>query len=51
MHTPTPRVELGDKTAMRLLRDNMSSIGKLDNMAVTKALLTYRKTPNRDTYF
>ena len=43
------RVELGVKTAKMLQGDNMSSIGKLDNMAVTKALLMYRNSPDRDT--
>ena len=39
------RAELRVKTAKRLLRDNMSSTGKLDTLALTKALLTYRNTP------
>ena len=43
------RAELGVKTTKRLLRDNVSSNGKLDNLAVTKALLTYRNTLDRDT--
>ena len=30
----------------RFISDNMSSIGKLDNMAVTKALLMYRNSPS-----
>ena len=33
----------------RFISDNMSSIGKLDNMALTKALLMYRNSPDRDT--
>ena len=33
----------------RFISDNMSSIGNLDNMAVTKALLMYRNSPDRDT--
>ena len=31
------------------MRDNVSSNGKLDNLAVTKALLTYGNTQDRDT--
>ena len=48
MHAST-RAELGVKKAKRLLRDSMSSNGKLDNVAVTRALLTYKNTPDRDT--
>ena len=42
------RVELGVKTAKMLQGGNMSSIGKLANMAVTKALLMYRNNPEAE---
>ena len=43
------RVELAVKDAKKLPQENMSSDGKLDNLAVTRSLLTYRNTPDRDT--
>ena len=43
------RAELAVKSAKRLLRDNVSPNGSLDNVAVTRAVLTYRNTPDRDT--
>jgi hypothetical protein len=43
------RAELGVKSAKRMLRDNMSSSGELNNVAVTRAVLQYRNTPDRDT--
>ena len=43
------RAELAVKSAKRLLRDNMSPTGGLDNVAVARAVLTYRNTPDRDT--
>ena len=43
------RAELAVKTAKRMLRDNMSPTGGLDNVAVTRAVLQYRNTPDRDT--
>ena len=43
------RAELAVKSAKRLLRDHMSPTGGLDNVAVTRAVLTYRNTPDRDT--
>ena len=43
------RAELAVKSAKRLLRDNVSPTGGLDNVAVTRAVLTYRNTPDRDT--
>ena len=42
------RAELALKTAKRLLRDNMSPTRLLDNVAVTRAVLTYRNTLGRD---
>ena len=41
--------EIGGKSAKRLLRENTSITGELDSVAVTKALLQYRNTPDRDT--
>ena len=43
------RAELGVKSAKRMLRDNMSPSGELNNVAVTRAVLQYRNTPDRDT--
>ena len=37
------RAELGVKSAKRLRRDNIPSNGKVDKVAVTRALLTYRR--------
>ena len=39
------RSELAVKSAKRLLRNNMSPTGGLENVAVTRAVLTYRNTP------
>ena len=43
------RAELGVKTAKRLLRDNMSSDGSLDNDRVARAVLQYHNTPLQDS--
>lgn len=43
------RAELAMKSAKRLLRDHMSPTGGMDNGAVTRAVLTHRSTPDRDT--
>ena len=40
------RAELAVKTAKRLLMDNISPNGKLDNDGIVRALLTYRNTPD-----
>ena len=40
------RAELAVKTAKRLLMDNVSANGKLDNDGIVRALLTYRNTPD-----
>ena len=40
------RAELAVKTAKRLLMDNVSPTGKLDNDGMVRALLTYRNTPD-----
>ena len=40
------RAELAVKTAKRLLQDNVSSDGKLDNDKMVRALLTLRNTPD-----
>ena len=42
------RAEVGVKTAKRLLRDHLNPSGALDTMAVTRALLQHRNTPDRD---
>ena len=42
------RAEVAVKTAKRLLRSHMNAAGSLDTVAVTKALLQYRNTPDRD---
>ena len=42
------RSEVAVKSAKRLLRENTSITGDLDNVAVTKALLQHRNTPDRD---
>ena len=39
------RAELAVKSAKRLLMDNISASGQLDNDSVVQALLTYRNTP------
>ena len=36
------------KSAKRLLRANMNERGDLDSVAITRALLEYRNTPDRD---
>ena len=43
------RAELAVKTAKRLLRENISPSGDLETAAVTRAVLQYRNTPDRDT--
>ena len=42
------RSEIAVKSAKRLLRSNMNERGDLDTIAITKALLEYRNTPDRD---
>ena len=42
------RAEVSVKTAKRLLRDHLNPSGDLDTMAITKALLQHRNTPDRD---
>ena len=42
------RSEIAVKTAKRVLRANTSITGELDNVAVTRAILQYRNTPDRD---
>ena len=42
------RGEVAVKTAKRLLRDHLNPVGDLDIVAVTKALLQQRNTPDRD---
>ena len=43
------RAELGVKTVKRMIRDNLTMTGKLDRVKFSRALLTYRNTPDRDT--
>ena len=43
------RTELAMKSAKRLLRDIKSHNRGLDNAAITRAVLTHRNTPDRDT--
>ncbi len=43
------RAEVAVKTAKRLIRDNVSSDGSLDQIRLTRALLQYRNTPDRAT--
>ena len=43
------RAEVAVKTAKRLLRAHISPTGTLDTVEITKALLQYRNTPDRDT--
>ena len=43
------RAELGVKSAKRLIRENVSADGGLDNDAFRRALLNHRNTPDRDT--
>ena len=45
------RAELAPKYAKRLLRDHVSQSGGLYNIAVTRAVITYRNTPDRDTAY
>ena len=42
------RAELGVKTAKRILRDNISSNGSLDNNKVARAMLQFHNTPLPD---
>ena len=42
------RAEVAVKTAKRLLRSHINDVGSLDTVAVTKALLQHRNTPDRD---
>ena len=43
------RAELAVKTVKRLLRDNIGLSGTLDTAKFSRALLTLRNTPDRDT--
>ena len=43
------RAELGVKTIKRMLRDCVGKFGKLDGPKFSRALLTLRNTPDRDT--
>ena len=43
------RAEVGVKSMKRLLKDNISPNGDLENTKFHRALLTYRNTPDRDT--
>ena len=43
------RAELGVKTVKRMIRNNLTMTGKLDRVKFSRALLTYRNTPDRDT--
>ena len=43
------RAELAVKSVKRMLRDNLTVTGKLDRVKFSRALLTYRNTPDRDT--
>jgi hypothetical protein len=43
------RAELAVKSAKRLLRENISPSRELNNVAVTRAVLQYRNTPDKDT--
>lgn len=42
------RSEIAVKSAKRLLRSNVHDRGNLDTVAITRAMLEYRKTPDRD---
>ena len=43
------RAEISVKTAKRLLRENIGQDGKLDTVAFTRAIMTYRNTRDADT--
>ena len=43
------RAELAVKSVKRMLRDNITMTGNLDRVKFSRALLTYRNTPDRDT--
>ena len=43
------RAELAVKSVKRMLRDNITAAGTLDRVKFSRALLTYRNTPDRDT--
>ena len=43
------RAELAVKSVKRMLRDNITATGTLDRVKFSRALLTYRNTPDRDT--
>ena len=43
------RAEIAVKLMKRLIRENVSSFGSLDNAKITRALLQHRNTPDRDT--
>ena len=42
------RSEIAVKSAKRLLRSNINDRGDLDTVAITRAMLEYRNTPDRD---
>jgi hypothetical protein len=43
------RAELAVQYAKRMLRENINPSGELDNVKMTRAVLQYRNTPERDT--
>ena len=43
------RAELGVKTLKRMIRDNLTTLGDLDTAELTRALLQYKNTKDRDT--
>jgi hypothetical protein len=43
------RAEAGVKTVKRLVRDNLGPLGSLDTVGMSRALLEYSNTPDRDT--
>ena len=43
------RAELGVKTVKRLLRENTGKFGHLNVAKVSRALMGFRNTPDRDT--
>ena len=45
------RSEVAVKSAKRLLRSNITARGELDTVNITRALLEYRTTPDRDIGF
>ena len=43
------RAEVAVKSAKRLIQDNVQADGRLDSVRLTRALLQYRNTPDRDS--